>query len=138
MAWLSRWFGGGGNSNGGGSGVHAASAPASPASPGRLLDITEVYSRIYIVGGPSRLPTSRDANRNNVDDLAAHLATTFGARNYVIFRLVADRSTVDVGRFRSAVLNFPPLLDADEGCLDDGLPGVAEVFRACYGAFVLR
>jgi len=34
------------------------------------LDITEVYSRIFIVGAPSRLPTSRDASRNNVDDLA--------------------------------------------------------------------
>ena len=60
------------------------------------------------------------------------LSHTFGSRNYVVFRLVSDRSNVDVGRFRSAVLNFPPLLDADEGNLDDGLPGVAEVFRACY------
>lgn len=96
------------------------------------LDVSEVFSRIFIVGMPYKGITSRESHRNNADELVQWMHSRFG-REFAVWNLASDdRCTIPEVVFRSQVLKFPPLLSEEEGHTDDGLPQIGEVFRFIY------
>ena len=108
------------------------------------LDLSEVFSRIYIAGLPYRGPTSRGSHRNNVDELVNFLSARYGKRQFCVWNLAPSASggKDDGGsyaevqeKFRGQVLHFAPMLESTAGSNgggDDGLPQIGEIFRFIY------
>lgn len=98
-----------------------------PAAFDNSLDISEILSRLIVVGLPYNGPTSRQSYRNNIVELADHLDEKYGRGQWLVFNLASEkRATYDAGKLRSQVACFRPALE-DEGqaldsVLDDGLP----------------
>jgi len=98
-----------------------------PAAFDNSLDISEILSRLIVVGLPYNGPTSRQSYRNNIVELADHLDEKYGQGQWLVFNLASEkRATYDEGKLRSQVAYFRPALE-DEGqaldsVLDDGLP----------------
>lgn len=100
------------------------------------LDITEVFSRILIIGMPYRGITSKDSHRNNIDELTQYLNKQYGQHRYMVWNVANEDRSSGVAieeKFRSQVLKFPPLLsESDSNNYDDGLPQIGELFKFVY------
>lgn len=126
--------------------VESSGAALSRALPAldQQLDLSEVFSRIYIAGLPYRGPTSRGSHRNNVDELVNFLSARYGKRQFCVWNLAPSASggKDDGGSYaevqeklRGQVLHFAPMLESATGSSsggDDGLPQIGEIFRFIY------
>ncbi|KAA0173191.1 hypothetical protein FNF27_05279 [Cafeteria roenbergensis] len=106
-------------------------SPTHAAPSSSPLDISKVTDRLYVMGLPWRRMTEATAQRNNIDEIAAHLRAQFG--NHALLFDLTSRGPhgVDYSKFNHQVLHFEPDF-SDRGHED--VPAIRQAFSFCYAA----